>query len=169
MNETKKKQKIAKGLLFDIVLKVSIVAVIVALLLIFVVGVTQVKTNDMYPEIRTGDVVVYLKCTTPTNESVVIYDDTIGRVKACTGAEINTTEDGYLTIDGNKQPAAPEKGILYETEAGYTLSYPLKIKDGEYLVLGDNRRDAKDSRELGIIPKSQIKGTAVMSFRTRFF
>ena len=39
----------------------------------------------------------------------------------------------------------------------------MKIKPGEYFVLGDNRENSRDSRYIGPIPISRIRGKAVFS------
>jgi signal peptidase I len=38
---------------------------------------------------------------------------------------------------------------------------PVKIPEGQYYVMGDNRTDSEDSRFFGPIPKSLIVGRAV--------
>ena len=38
-----------------------------------------------------------------------------------------------------------------------------KIPKGYYLVLGDNREESKDSRSIGLIKKSKIKGKAKLT------
>ena len=38
---------------------------------------------------------------------------------------------------------------------------PVKIPDGSYYVMGDNRTDSEDSRFFGPIPESLIVGRAV--------
>lgn len=39
-----------------------------------------------------------------------------------------------------------------------------KIPKDYYLVLGDNRKISKDSRSIGLIPKNEIKGKAIVRF-----
>lgn len=41
---------------------------------------------------------------------------------------------------------------------------PIKLKEDEYFVLGDNRNDSTDSRWIGPIPKKYIDGHAIFRF-----
>jgi signal peptidase I len=37
-------------------------------------------------------------------------------------------------------------------------AFPVTLKDGEFFVLGDNRNESLDSRDLGPVPFVQVKG-----------
>lgn len=43
-----------------------------------------------------------------------------------------------------------------------SFTYDGTIGQGYYFVLGDNRDNSKDSREIGLIPKDKIVGTAIL-------
>ncbi len=51
-----------------------------------------------------------------------------------------------------------------EKTVGYDREHPIVIKEDHYFVMGDNRNNSKDSRELGQIPKDEIMGGAVFRF-----
>ena len=105
------------------------------------------------------------------NTDVVLYEadgeTRIGRVEATAGSKLGATEDGRLTIDGNFQPVQPESGMYYETYLRDGLTVPTDVENGQYLVLGDNRSNAQDSRDFGLIDKKAIKGKALVILRRR--
>jgi len=83
--------------------------------------------------------------------------DYIKRVIGVPGDEVDI-RDGYVYINNEKleEPYVGE-GITY---AG-SIDLPIKVEEGTVFVLGDNRQNSRDSRELGLIEYDKIKGKAV--------
>ena len=85
------------------------------------------------------------------------------RVAGLPGEELST-ERGRLIADGRVLDMPfPWRSLEYESR-DYTsdqLVLPLRIRRGEYFVLGDNAREANDSRFWGTIPLSCIIGKVV--------
>ena len=68
--------------------------------------------------------------------------------------------DGKIYIDGIE---------LTETNDNYTdyggiAAEPFYLSDNEYFVLGDNRNESYDSREIGAVYKHQIIGKTIFRF-----
>ena len=64
---------------------------------------------------------------------------------------------GKLLVDG-KEPALYERAVF--TYEGI-LSEPIALSSGEYIVIGDNIEESKDSRyeQVGIIQEKDIIGS----------
>lgn len=84
--------------------------------------------------------------------------DYIKRVIAVPGDELDIRE-GYVYINGIRQdePYLKEKGVTYNQ----SLELPMIIPSGSVAVMGDNRLNSKDSRQIGLIGYDRIKGKAV--------
>lgn len=131
-------------------------------------GVMAAPNNDMYPRIDAGDLVMYYRLNKAIKaHDAVVYendDDTlIGRVVAAPGDTVEVTEDGELVINGN---FTSERGIFYKTpryEGG--IEFPVTCGKGEYFILADSREGGMDSRYLGPIAGSDIKGTVITVIR----
>jgi signal peptidase I len=94
-----------------------------------------------------GDLAVF---RTPRSDEIMLK-----RVVAVAGQTVGI-EDGVLVVDG-KRPAEP----YADSEAIDSVFFgPVRVPPGSVFVLGDNRRDSKDSRTLGAIPTRDLVGRA---------
>lgn len=84
----------------------------------------------------------------------------IRRVVADGGTQIQVDEYGRVTANGSLL----SEPYLQPEETGGIKPYAGVVPKGELFLLGDNRRDAADSRSInvGTIPKEQINGRVVM-------
>lgn len=170
MNEKKKKQ-LLKQLKQDALIKAAVSAAAFVIIFTFVFGITAAPANDMYPAVHEGDLVVYFRPGKINNTDVVVYkapdgSPMIGRVKGTEGETVGRSDGGLLTINGNIQPVQKRSGLYEETYAG-TADLCGVIGNGEYLILGDQRETATDSRALGLIRRESIKGKAFTIVRRR--
>jgi signal peptidase I len=69
--------------------------------------------------------------------------------------DIIDIQDGLLYINDELQEEDYIKGQTFESS---NFSYPIEIQDNQVFVLGDNRENSSDSRDLGPIEYNQIIG-----------
>lgn len=124
-------------------------------------GLSEVEGMSMFPTLKDGDRVVYLRRVREYKVGDIVAIDRPGeegyvkRVAAVAGDVVNII-GGELYVNGK---AEGESGAAGRTEAvGAEISYPLTVGPGEVFVLGDNRENSVDSRSFGPIPTEQIKG-----------
>ena len=137
-----------------------------------VFGVYVTESDDMFPGIKAGDVLIYNRMTPPSLRDAVVYGtpDGIraGRVEASESGTVKAAENMELIINGRAQPVQKKSGLFYRTFIGEdTSGLPVTLRKDEYFVLGDKRDTAKDSRIYGVIKKKDIKGKVFMILRRR--
>jgi signal peptidase I len=80
----------------------------------------------------------------------------VKRVIGLPGETVDIKE-GAVWINGTRLDEAYTKGSTFPG----TVKVPLTIPADSYFVLGDNRENSTDSRNLGTIAKSSVEGKAV--------
>lgn len=133
-------------------------------------GLALVDGSSMIPGIPQGSVVLFLRLDrTPQRGDVVVFYTSsskkylIKRVVAKSGDTVALGQDGTFQVNGK-----PENGgvaIGKATDEKSLVSYPLKVPVESVFVLGDNRSNSLDSRQLGVINLRRITGTALLVFR----
>ena len=166
-----RKRRLIKRLRRDAVVKVAGSAAALFITFNFVFGITLAPTNDMFPAVHEGDLIVYYRPGRIINTDVVIYEDPggslqIGRVEGTQAETIGKTDGGLLTINGNIQPVQKRSGLYDETYIG-EKNISGEIGSEEFLILGDSRETATDSRTFGLIRRKAIKGKAFTIIRRR--
>ena len=169
--DIKRKMRLIKQLKHDAVIKIAGSAAVLFITFSFVFGIALAPTNDMFPAVHEGDLIIYYRPGRIINTDVVLYEIPdgslrIGRVEGTQGETVGTTDGGLLTINGNIQPIQKRSGLYDET---YTCDKDIsgEIGSGEFLILGDRRETAEDSRAFGLIPRKAIKGKAFIIVRRR--
>ena len=121
--------------------------------------------NNMFPSIRDGDLCFIEKYDKHTHiDDVVLYNDTMYRVIARENQEVNITDKGILTVDG-QQVLSVTNSLLQRGD----ITYPIKLKQGELFVLNDYREEISDSREFNTIQEKDIAGKIFFLIRRRGF
>lgn len=146
--------------------KYILTAIIVIFIFLYIVCVQQVVGPSMQPTMMNGDVALlsrihYKFFSIKRNDIVSLdYADTKYLIKRVVGlpGESIAYKNNILYINGvsYKETFLNDDVITNDfslTELGYS-----KIPKDMYLVLGDNRSNSMDSREIGLISKKDIKG-----------
>ncbi|NJP10184.1 MAG: signal peptidase I [Leptolyngbyaceae cyanobacterium RU_5_1] len=118
------------------------------------------KVSYHFKEPQRGDIVVFMP---PDKASDV-----------CTG-KITPSKDAYIkrVIGLPGETVAVREGRVYINDRPLQEDYirtpsyqygPKVVKQGEYLVLGDNRDNSCDSHSWGFVPRDNIIGRAVVRF-----
>ena len=151
-------------------LRLLIFLVVLWVLFFQIIGIVINPTEDMYPRIDAGDMVLYYRLdrdvsaqdviviekATPDNPEPQIM---VLRVVAVAGDTVEISDGERLIINGNTMI---ENNIFYNTPRyeGF-IDYPLTLKEGECFVLADSRDGGSDSRYFGPVEKSEILGTVI--------
>ena len=167
-NRAKKKPSAFKALL-KLILKLGIVAAICWAALTYVFGVYRINGNGMYPALKDGDLCVTYRLEAYLTDDVVAYrangEVRFGRIVARATETVDGDEQGLLV---NGVHRAEE--IFYPTEMLDTaLTLPVRLEEGQYLVLNDHRTELSDSRVYGLIDESNLEGKVIFFFRRRGF
>ncbi len=151
--------------------KLIVVIVIILFLMIYVVSITQVVGSSMSSTLENGDVLILNKFKyrfTDIKRGDIIsleYADTkylIKRVIGLPGDNISIKNNNLYLNDELYVENYLDEGLVYDDFDLSDLGYET-IPDDMYLVLGDNREDSLDSREIGLISKDEVIGK--VSFR----
>lgn len=146
-----------------------VISLIVILLLSFFISkylyqFMLIQGNSMYPSYHDLQLVVIKKYNNDYSYNDVVAIDSKGlntvivkRIVGCPGDTV-IIEDKHLYVNNNRY-----NDITFEY-AG-VLEKEIKLKEGEYIVIGDNISESKDSRyeEVGIIGKDSIIGVVLGS------
>jgi signal peptidase I len=117
-------------------------------------------------DVERGDIVVFRFPQDPTT-------DFVKRVVGLPGETI-TIRDKSVYVDGRKLPEPytiyvddvtyPAQPALPEPYRSRDQFGPVKVPRGQYFVMGDNRDRSNDSRFWGTVPRSMIKGRALLVY-----
>ena len=155
---------------FKDTIRYIIFIVVVLLVVNYVFSLQQVIGVSMNPQLKDGDILILNKIKyrffdVERGDIVAVqFKDTNYIVKRIIGLPGESIEikDSKLFIDGK----------LYEEDyISDNLNYPdfsltdlgyETIPDNMYLVLGDNRENSLDSREIGLVSQDSINGKIAM-------
>ena len=138
--ETRRKKK-KEMRIQRLIVTLQFLGIVAVVILIFymLMGISTVDGNSMYPTLHDKDIVIYNR-----------------RCKEYKAGDMVNIQDGKVYVNGEE--------VRYDGEIGTTekksskITYPLRVGDKEVFVLGDNREVSRDSREIGTVKVSDIKG-----------
>lgn len=117
----------------------------------------------MVPTLKPGDIVFALEGGPISVGDLIAFDRAgeilIRRVVAGPGDVVEIDPEGIVSVNGS----VLDEGYLPEDSRSYapcTVVFPLRVPDGEYFVLADQRISSVDSRngEFGCIGSAQVIG-----------
>ena len=103
---------------------------------------------------KQGDIVVFQPEMTANDYSLWVK-----RVIATEGQTIDIREDGKVYVDGVELTELYlDSHQVTLTKSRSKIEFPLTVPQGHVFVMGDNRLDSKDSRDIGCIDTRRILG-----------
>lgn len=153
-------------------IKFIIVIFVVLILFLYVVSITQVVGNSMYPTLQNQEVLVLNKAIyrfSDVKRRDIIslsYADTKYLIKRVVGLPGDTIEfrDNTLYINGEVyEEDYLGDDVITDDFSLQDIGYDV-IPEDMYLVLGDNRQNSMDGRDIGLIKKSDIIGKIALRF-----
>ena len=169
MNEREQKRREQKREILSFCLKLAVFCLALWAVFSFLIGVTQMKGESMYPRIRDGDLVLYYRMERKYAIGDVVAFEVneiprIARIVAMEGDIVELTPEGQLMVNGNIQ----EEEIFYPTEAiSGGVSYPYTVDAGSCFLLCDFRTASSDSRSFGAVSEKDIDGKVITILRRR--
>lgn len=132
-------------------------------------GIRVVYGNSMFPNVKDGDIVVFTRMGSVYQRGEVVLlkaaerSDCIKRILAVPGQTVDINSQGEIWIDGI---LIEESYITGETQKKSAVDFPLILREDEYFVLGDHRKNSNDSRNYGPVKEADIYGTVCWIIRT---
>lgn len=172
----KRQKQPVKNYLKELIVAISLSVVLILVISSFFLTIVTVHGFSMIPTLREKDQVLVQKTTDFKRFDLVAFksgngNTQIRRVIGLPEEKIAYTDD---TLFVNDQPI-DEKFIMDEINESQrngknytedftnrTLTSAVVIPEGYYLVLGDNRPYATDSRHYGLIAKENVIGKVTM-------
>ncbi len=168
--------------IFEWVQAIAVALIVAFLLRNYVLTLAKVDGQSMEPTLQHADrLYVNRVAYTPQKGDVIIFEPAsdpgrpyIKRVIATEGDTLYidfATGDVYVNDEIIDEPYISEPTHLTGSyiqfrmmSDSYSKENPIKIEEGYFWAMGDNRNASKDSREIGPIPVKELIGHATFRF-----
>jgi signal peptidase I len=130
----------------------------------FVFGPTPDALDSILPvrDIRRGDVVVFKYPSEPERDFIKRVIGLPGETVELRNKKVfingQPLEENYVHF---LEPATGQEVTSFDVRERYG---PVRVPEGQYFVMGDNRDNSQDSRYWGFLPQTYIKGKALMIY-----
>ena len=173
--ELKKRHRRRMRALRSFLFRIAALALVIYVLFFHIVGLAIMPNRDMYPRLDGGDLLLYYRLEkNPKAQDLIVFDKNtesggeakllVCRVIAAPGDTVDVSEENGLSVNGN---SVIESNIFYPTkpyDEGIS-EYPIKLGEGEYFVLADQRNGGMDSRYFGPVRLDEIRGIVITVLR----
>ena len=165
--------------LYDAIGYVCVVASVLLWIPLFILTPVEVNGDSMYPTFSTGDkVLVWHAGYDPVINNVVIVDAQSGkydfsttttfvikRIIACGGDIVTYDEENKTVLVNGTVKLTNINKVQYETmmmvQCDPNYKFSTTIPDGYYIIIGDNKNNSYDSKNVGLICEEDILGKCV--------
>lgn len=158
--------------LLEIVQALALAVVISVVLNLFIVQVTEVRQRSMELTLLQSDRVLVSKVdyrfSAPEPGDIVVFNPTtdvqipyVKRVVAVAG-EMVELRAGRLYVNGQPRDFEGAHGATIAQSP--EIRYPMRVPDGSFFAMGDNREASSDSRSFGPQPYERIIGKVIVRF-----
>lgn len=138
-----------------------VIITIVFVLFRFVIGLSVVGGDSMYPTLQDGQLVLYTRIVREYVPGDVVTmhvpsgEYYVKRVIAA-GGDVVDLRQGKVYVNGSD--VQDQFGFGQTERATGAVIYPYTVRKGNVFVLGDNREVSMDSRTFGEVSYRQIRG-----------
>lgn len=158
-----------KGMLGDIVESLVIAVVLAVIIRTFIFQPFFIPSGSMIPTLYKGDRIIVSKLSyrfhPPQRGDIIVFHYPLNPKKTYVKRLIGLSGEKVLLSGGKlyindkvvPEPYLPRGTFFYDFG-------PVKVPEGSYFMLGDNRMNSEDSRVWGFLDKQLIIGKAMVLY-----